>query len=508
MRVSLRAKVILVALVLSVIPLVGYLHVMEMERLLREGQEQALLATARAIATALHDRPQLLEVRPGKPASGEMQLILRSLARADSRIWIVDQNQRLLAIAGDLKKASVQTEAGLLDFAVRAVRPLTDLVLERPTHDFDDALPESEIANGPVAASALQGVATRRWRQSPDSRAVILAASHPVWDGEQVVAAVVAEETTNRIRSVYNRAMEQVVAVTFIAFVAGALTLLLFASRLSSRLRRLRDEADAAIDSQGRVTRVITGSSAGDEIGDLSRSVSTMLARLAQYNKYLENMAGRLSHELRTPIAVVRSSLDNLKLTPLPQDAGVYVARADEGLRRLDTILTRMSEATRLEQLVRQQERERFDAREVVKGAPLAHPQKKFEVDVPDSPVWLRGSPDLYAQMLDKLVGNAVDFSTGDEPVRIRLEARGGDAILTVSNRGPRLPESMAGKLFESMVSVRSSKSAGEPHLGLGLYIVRLIAEFHGGAATAMDREDGSGVVVKVRTPLNSAPGT
>jgi len=99
-RVSLRVKVILVALVLSVIPLVGYLHVMEMERLLREGQEQALLATARAIATALHDRPQLLDVRPGRPASGEMQLILKSLARADSRIWIVDRNQQLLAIAG------------------------------------------------------------------------------------------------------------------------------------------------------------------------------------------------------------------------------------------------------------------------------------------------------------------------------------------------------------------------------------------------------------------------
>jgi len=502
-RVSLRVKVILVALVLAVIPLVGYLHVMEMERLLREGQEQALLATARAIATALHDRPQLLDVRPGRPASGEMQLILKSLARADSRIWIVDQNQRLLAIAGDLKRSSLIETPGPLDWAVRLVRPITDKLLERPTQDFDDALPESEIANGPVAASALQGVAVRRWRQTPDSKAVILAASHPVWDGEQVVAAVVAEETTNRVRSVYNRALEQVVAVTFIAFLVGALTLLLFASRLSSRLRSLRDEADAAIDSQGRVTKVIAGSSAGDEIGDLSRSVSTMLGRLAQYNAYLENMAGRLSHELRTPIAVVRSSLENLKLQPLPQDAGVYLTRANDGLRRLDTILTRMSEATRLEQLVRQQERERFDARDVVKGSVLPHPQKKFEVDVPENPVWLRGSPDLYAQMLDKLVGNAVDFATGDEPIRLRLEARGDEGVLTVSNRGPRLPESMAGKLFESMVSVREGRGS-EPHLGLGLYIVRLVAEYHGGAATAIDREDGSGVVVKVRTPLAS----
>src|SRR5213075_3107666 len=154
MRLTLRAQVVLVALVLAVIPLVGYVHVQQMERLLREGQEQALLATARAIATALHDRPQLLELRAGQPASGEMQLILQSLARADSRIWIVDQSQRLLAIAGDLRKAAPPPEPGPLELAVRVVRPITNFVLEPPTQDFDDALPEEEIANGPVAERA------------------------------------------------------------------------------------------------------------------------------------------------------------------------------------------------------------------------------------------------------------------------------------------------------------------------------------------------------------------
>ena len=498
MRLTLRAKLVLVALVLAVIPLVGYVHVKQMEALLRDGQEQALLATARAIATALHDRPQLLELRAGQPASGEMELILKSLSRADSRIWIVDQHQRLLALVGDLKKGGYAPPA---DWPTRLVRPIASLVLERPTEDFDDSLPEEEIANGPVAASALAGVPTRRWRQSSDSRAVILSASHPVWAGDEVVAAVVAEETTNAPRSAYNRAMEQVVAVTLVAFLAGAVTLLAFASRLSTRLSRLRDEADAAIDSQGRVRKLIHGSAAGDEIGDLSRSFSTVLERLAQYNAYLENMAGRLSHELRTPIAVVRSSLENLKLAR-PEEAGVYLARANEGLRRLDTLLTRMSEATRLEQLVRKEERERFDAREVVRGCTYAYPAKKFEVEMPERPVWLRGAPDLYAQMLDKLVANAADFSTGEEPIRVRLESRAGEATLTVSNRGPRLPEAMTGKLFESMVSVRRSNNGTEPHLGLGLYIVRLVAEFHGGTAEALDREDGSGVVIKVKTPL------
>src|SRR3954469_1179895 len=116
MRLTLRAQVVLVALVLAVIPLVGYVHVKQMERLLRDGQEQALLATARAIATALHDRPQLLELRAGQPASGEMELVVKSLARAESRIWIVDQQQRLLALAGDLKRSPPLEEgSGALD---------------------------------------------------------------------------------------------------------------------------------------------------------------------------------------------------------------------------------------------------------------------------------------------------------------------------------------------------------------------------------------------------------
>jgi dedicated sortase system histidine kinase len=506
LKIGLRSKVVMVALVLAVIPWSGYLYLKQMEALLREGQEQALAATARAIAMALHDRPQLAELGTGRPATGDTALILKTLARAESRVWIVDQDRRLLALAGDLKKRSAPAEAppgGPVEYAVRLVRPLTDRLLERPSEDFDDALSDAEMAEGSVAASALQGVPARRSRLTSDGRAVILSAAYPVWSGENVAAAVVAEETTNAARSVYGRALEQVVAVTLIVLVAGALTLLLFASRLSVRLRRLRNEAEAAIDSQGRVRGLLSGSTAGDEIGDLSRSFSTALERLAQYNRYLEAMGGRLSHELRTPIAVVRSSLDNLKMQHLPQEAGIYLERAGEGLRRLDTILRRMTEATRLEQLVREPQRERFDAREVVRGAALAYPQSKFEVDIPDNAVLLSGSPDLYAQMLDKLVANAVDFSAGDEPIRVRLSVKDAQAVLTVSNRGARLPEAMAGKLFESMVSLRGDKGGAEPHLGLGLYIVRLVAEFHGGKADALDREDGSGVVIRVTCPIS-----
>jgi hypothetical protein len=188
LKIGLRSKVVLVALVLAVIPFVGYLHVQQMEALLRQNQEQALLATARAVAAALSGRADPLRLRPD-----EMDLILKSLARADSRLWIVDQRHRLIALAGSLKSGEdaepLTPPPAPLDYTMRLIRPVTNRMLERPTNDFDDALPESEIVN-PVAASALQGVAARRWRTSSDSRAVILSASYPIWSQDQVVAAV------------------------------------------------------------------------------------------------------------------------------------------------------------------------------------------------------------------------------------------------------------------------------------------------------------------------------
>jgi signal transduction histidine kinase len=104
--------------------------------------------------------------------------------------------------------------------------------------------------------------------------------------------------------------------------------------------------------------------------------------------------------------------------------------------------------------------------------------------------------------MLDKLAANAIDFATGDDAVEIELGTSGDTALLRFSNTGPLLPAEMKERLFESMVSVRAGRATQEPHLGLGLYIVRQIAQFHGGDATASNRADGSGVVFELRFPL------
>jgi len=524
---SIRTRALLVSLVLLAIPFVGYGYVREIERVLQAAQEQTVIATARAVATALHDRPKLLERRIDAEASAavyprgttvaatqEIELIIRGLRRSGSRIWVIDQDRRLLLLEGSLRPdPRPAVEPDLWDRIQNAVLgPLFALLLERPREDFEDALPEDVLSGGRAVDNALTGVPATRWRETADKRAVILAAAHPIWNGTEVIGAVVVEESTNRVLSLRNRAFEQLLTTTVAVFVLGALVLFLFATRLSRRLSRLRDEAEHAIDARGRVHRAFRAERDRDEIGDLSRSFGTVLDRLAEYNDYLERMADRLSHELRTPIAVVSSSLDNLRTAPGGAGSQVYIQRAEEGVRRLNAILTRMSEARRLAETLKGTERERFDLARIVSGCVAGYaatfPHDRFDLRLPQHPVELDGAPDLIAQLLDKLVDNAREFSAPGEPIEIVVDVEWDWARIAVSNVGPPLPDAMAGQIFESMVSVRPAaapapeRPRAEPHLGLGLFIVRLIAEFHGGRAAARNRPDGRGVTVEVAFPL------
>jgi len=137
-----------------------------------------------------------------------------------------------------------------------------------------------------------------------------------------------------------------------------------------------------------------------------------------------------------------------------------------------------------------------------VEGYRVAYPRIAFAVELPRQSLQVEGSPDLAAQLLDKLAENAVDFCRGAEPVRVELAEAAGAAVLSVVNKGRPLPAEFRARLFESMISVREGPQTATPHLGLGLYVARLIAEYHGGSIDAANLPAGDGVAVTVRIPL------
>ena len=524
-RLGIRAQLLLVLTVFLALPWLGVEYARELERVLRDAQDRTLAGTAQAVAIALHDRPRLFDapvrlVSPtGKPpqdlvdaaasrpvlsagaavAAPELEQILQGLTRTTARIRVVDRDLGVLAHAGSLKRAPEAAEnvSSWLD-------PLFALFVARPTEDFVDDGGSGSVPARREIVAALDGIPSTGRRNTEDARAVVVAAAHPIWVGDRVRGVVLVEETTNAVLAERNRAFERLFAIVVAIVVVGSLALTLYATWLSSRIRRLARDAEGAIDLEGRVRGPLPGSDARDEIGDLARSYSDVLARLAAYASYREKLASRLAHELRTPIAVVRSSLDNLAAVPPPAEPRPYVERAQQGLDRLAAILARMTEAARLEEALDADRPERFDLRDVVggcvEGYRVAYPQRPFAYAPPADPLVVEGVPEIVAQMLDKLVENAVDFSTGGA-IEVGLARDGDEARLTVANEGPPLPAGDAARLFEPLVSVRSQESRA-PHLGLGLAIVRIVASRHRGSVRADDRPDGRGVVVTVTLPL------
>jgi dedicated sortase system histidine kinase len=450
-------------------------------------------------------------------AAPQIQNLLRGLTPPATRTWVVDAGRRVIAMEGRLKQriddapdaaASADEQDGNGDVSTHA---LYRLLLRQPAEEFQDDLSTVSSLSGAEIEAALQGEAATRWRQTPDLRVSILTAAIAVREGDRIVGAVAVEETNNGILLLQNRALETLINVSVGGFVIVFGVLIAFATRLSLRVRRLRDGAELAIGPDGRVRDVTIAGDANDEIGDLARSFGQMLERLSQYNRYLESMAGKLSHELRTPVSVVRSSLENLETRTADAEQQLYLQRAREGIERLGGLLARMSEATRLEQSLQGEQSVRFDMEAVVRGCVdgyrAVHPAETFEFNCtrarPGPGFAVNGSAELIAQALDKLVSNALDFHRPQTPIVVTLH-RGDDTIvLSVGNTGPNLPEEMRGRLFDSMVSVRSEKS-GEPHLGLGLYIVRLIADFHRARVEAVNRAGGDGVEVRIISPAAS----
>ena len=526
MAPGIRPRLLMVALVLLALPWLAAEFIGSMERFLRHAQQEQVAATARVVAAALSDRPALFERSGGETnvedeerrriialfaaadadaaaslgaayaPSEEIERLLNIMGRRATRLWVIDSRSRVRGLSGSLR------EAGARQPMSRWLRPIATLVAPPPRVEPGD---ESRPVRGQIDR-ALIGISSTHWRATRDRDVAILSAAQPIFVGDDIVGAVVLEETTLATQILKESALEDLLAVTLAVVAASLVILLAFATRLATRVRRLHADTEGAIDAQGRVRGSITPSAARDELGELSRTMAAVLARLRGYNAYLEALAGRLAHELRTPVAVVRSSLDNLRQHALPDDARVYVDRANEGVTRLSKLISRLSEATRLERLMESAERERFDLAAVVAGCvagyQAAYAPRRFDPVVPAEPLWVDGVPDAFAQMLDKLVENAHDFAPPATAIRVALERRGPYARLSVENEGPPLPEAARARLFDSMVTAREGTRAGDgAHLGLGLYIVRLVAEFHGGRVDAGPARDIRGVRFEVEVP-------
>jgi dedicated sortase system histidine kinase len=473
-------------------------------------------AISRVIRRLISTSPESAEYELGnvRLISPELARLIEPLYLSASRITIWDRDFQLRAETGtvvpdDYKTylASDAQAVGWQGFSQKVQR-VADRILRSPLIDPDEYPEDSSREDQRLLKNIFEtGASIAERRRYGNAR--IIAAGHPVWLEDEVIGSIIIKQSGNKILSLQSDALRRFTLLFLGVFLFLTLTILLFALRLTYRVTRLQRETERAVTPDGRLRRtyIQRGTRSADEIGDLSRSISLMLQNLGQYTRYLERLPNTLAHEMHNPLNVVNSSLENFELTHQDLVNNEYLGRARNGILRLRNILTSLTEAANLKDGLEseKEQTERFDLATLVSGCvdgyQSIHKNCRIIYETPSQAISIDGSPDHIAQMLDKLVDNAVAFgrSGGDVVVKVRRE--GQTAILSVVNWGSTLPADIANRLFEPMVS--SSKDARRSHLGLGLYIARIIAEFHGGTVTASNRKANDGVEVTVSLPLS-----
>ena len=440
--------------------------------------------------------------RPLLALSGDLSSELAKLAPDEARARVLSPGGWLLAQsaprhAGDADAPRPGWLASVIYRSLLAAR----VAPAEPWAEHAPRLPLPEVQQ------AVRGHSATQWREGESRASVVLSAAVPIERDGYLRGVLLLEQVSRAVPLLANRALAALLVTSFAVLLLAGGVQLAFAARLSFRLRRLRDATEKVQAANGRLDGLFPHGfpmhDAPDEVGDLARSFERLFEAVGGYTDYLRTLASKLSHELNTPLAIVKSSLDNLEQA-LPGDellveARPYLERARDGVARLGALVRAMSEASRMERAMAAAEPEDVDLRAIVRGCaeayrPLAG-ARRLDCHLPEAPLPLHVAPELIAQALDKLLDNALSFTPPDGWLRLTLRALPDGAQIELANQGPLLPPYLPGRLFDSLVSLRDRATPGEaPHLGLGLYVVRLVAERHGGAAAARNLDDGSGV--------------
>ena len=427
--------------------------------------------------------------------SAEMEAVLQGFSQENARLWILDDSNRVKAIVGNLQgteNSDDEPDRAPPDTAwwQQLVQRVTGWLVginASQFEDFDTATVQRR--NDTIYRQALAGEPVIGRRQSLDNQAEIVTAAYPITAQDEVVGVLLLEKSTRHILQLQRQSLETLVGLTVVGMVAVSLLLLLFAYRLTWRIKRLGTDAALNVDEFGRFVggRKIHGVKSRDEIGLLAKTIARMLDRLRQ--------------QINNPLNAISTSLDSIERG---EDAAPYLDVARRGLGKIGHVVNSLAEAANLEQALKSEELVELDLAELL-SLYVSHQSAQHSVpialDVPSGKVQVLACGEHFEEALDKLLDNARDFSATDgRPIDVTLTVDGKEATVSVTNQGPQIPPEQITDLFQFMNSSRSD-SEGQ-HFGLGLYIARVIVEHHQGHISAENLADGSGVRFTIGLPL------
>src|SRR5580658_7044343 len=275
---------------------------------------------------------------------------------------------------------------------------------------------------------------------------------------------------------------------------------------LLSRIDSIRQTVSAII--HGDLKHRLPMDRSGDELNTLSRTINGMLDQIELLVHGVRNVSNSIAHDLRTPLAELRSRLEELALIR-PTTEETY-AQIDAAVADVDRVIRIFDALLRLAEIDAGMRRSGFvslDVAEVAAAAaefyaPAAEIRNidlKFQSD---GPVRVPGDPVLLAQALGNLIDNALKYAPEGGTIEVLVRRRGAGAEIAVADNGPGIAEAEKAKVVERFY--RGDASRGTPGSGLGLSMAQAVAKLHGSTLELTDRNPGLCVLLVL--PPEEAP--
>ncbi len=438
--------------------------------------------TAEALAGATRERQEALLIQIGK----EQRMRLR-MYDAEGNLWA--DSFKLAEPAFEFDRTGDETAseqfARWLDRAVDKIvgaEPIPDYV--EPTSPRADAWPELRRARQ-------ESLTQIQLRDAPDGTPVINAAAPVGLVGATLLTTRNAVDITMDVRE----ARSTLGMAVGLALLISVLLSLYLARTIVLPLRTLVRAAVRVRLGRDREVEVPRMNERRDEIGLLARAISDMTAALRQRIDAVEGFAADVAHEIKNPLASLRSALDSLGKVDDPELRRQLTGVANHDVRRLDRLVTEIADASRIEAEMSRAIFEPIDLDELVANVLQAR-EERGQNDgrtvalhrEGHEPAMVLGVPMRLERVIANLLDNAVSFSPPGESIDVTVRASDGRVETSVCDKGPGIPAEERDKVFNRFHSVRPEAESFGDHSGLGLAIARTIAEAHDGTLSVRER--------------------
>ena len=330
--------------------------------------------------------------------------------------------------------------------------------------------------------------------QGPDGGAQFSVAT-PILRGGVVMGVVAVTSAEGEIDRLVRYEREQILQMFVIALLVSIGLSLVLASTIANPLSDLAAAAeigqnrDTGARSAGRV-RIPDLTARPDEIGRLSVAMRGMVTALYDRIDANEQFAADVSHEIKNPLASLRSAVSALRFVKKDEQREKLLDVIEHDVRRLDRLVSDISNASRLDSELVKEEEEQFNLLKTLSnlteylGQQAREKGVDFITDFPSDAIPINGLEARLAQVFVNLITNAISFCETGDAVRVWARKRENRVLIVVEDTGPGIPEAALQKVFKRFYSERPTGDFGN-HSGLGLAISKQIIEAHGGVIWA-----------------------